>query len=327
MKIDKNWGYLLLIILVFVIPLFIGNQYYLHILTLCVINIVLAASLRAMDTTGQLSLGHAGFMSVGAYASAILTVKLGLSPYFGLLAGGIAAMVLAAIIAYPITRVKTVYFAMLTMFLGSVIQLVITQWNGLTGGNSGMINIPHLGAISIPGLLTINFTSKLSNLYFALVLMVVILAFLFFLDRSYIGKTLKSIHQDDALASSIGINVARYKALIFCLACFFAGIMGSFYAHYMTVITPDSFSFLYSVYILIYMIVGGTKKFGGAIIGALILTLVPEVFRGFKEYQPFIFVGVLYLVIFLMPGGLANLPQQLAAYINMLRRRKAESHA
>jgi branched-chain amino acid transport system permease protein len=321
MKFDKNWGYLLLIILIFVSPIFISNQYYLHVLVICVINIILAASLRAMVVTGQMSLGHAGFMGIGAYTSAILAVKLGASPYIGLLLGGVAAMALAALIAYPMTRVKTVYFAMLTMFLGTVIQLVITQWRSLTGGTDGMINIPRLGAF-----LGVNFTSKLPNLYFALGLMMIILAFLYFLDRSYLGKTFKAIAQDDALAASVGINVAWYKALIFCLSCFIAGLVGGFYSHYMTVITPDSFNFLYSVYILIYMIVGGTKRFGGAIIGAFLLTLIPEMSRFLKEYQPFIFVAVLYLVVFFLPGGLADLPGQLKLHLAWLRHGKDESY-
>jgi len=95
----------------------------------------------------------------------------------------------------------------------------------------------------------------------------------------------------------------------------------------MTVITPDSFNFLYSVYILIYMIVGGTKKFGGAIIGALILTLIPEMSRFLKEYQPFIFVGVLFLVVYLLPGGIADLPERVRFWMNTFRRKKAEPYA
>jgi len=178
MKFGKEWLYLLLIIVVFVFPAFVTNQYYLHVLVICVINIVLAASLRSMVVTGQLSLGHAGFMSIGAYTSAILVTKVGISPYAGLILGGLVAMLVAAVIAYPITRVKAVYFAMLTMFLGTVIQLIISQWRSLTGGTDGMINIPRLTAISIPGLFDISFISKLPNLYFALILMTLILAFL-----------------------------------------------------------------------------------------------------------------------------------------------------
>ena len=323
MKSGKYLSYALLIILLFVLPIFIRNEYYLHVLILSAINIILASSLRAITTTGQISLGHAGFMSIGAYTSAILVMKLGLSTYAALLLGGIAAMVVAAVIAYPVTRVKTVYFAMLTLFLGEVIRLVLTEWRTMTGGTSGILSIPPLGTISILGLFSIDFATKLPNFYFVLVLMLITLLFLYSVDRSYIGMTFKAVAQDDSLASSTGINVARFKAVIFCTGCFFAGLAGSFYAHYMSVLTPGSFGLFTSIYVLIYVVVGGPRRFAGAIIGALILTLVPEIFRPLKEYQPFVFVAVLYLVVFLLPGGLVDLPEQIRLQIRRIYRGRA----
>jgi len=326
MKLGKYWGYILLIIVIFVLPIFIRGDYYLHILILCAINIILTSSLRSIAMTGQISLGHAGFMCIGAYTSTLLTMKVGVPVYASMLIGGITAMVLAAISAYPVTRVKTVYFAMLTMFLGTVVTLVVTQWRSLTSGTSGIIRIPPLGTISILGL-SIDFSSKLPNLYFVLILMVIVLLFLHGIDRSYIGLTLKAISQDDSLAASTGINVAKYKSIIFCIGCFIAGLAGSFYAHYMSVIIPDSFNLSYSIYLLIYMIVGGTRRFAGAIVGAFILTLVPELSRILMQYQPFIFVAVLYLVVFLVPGGLVSLPGQIKLRIKMINRGRANPDA
>lgn len=320
MRLGKNLSYTLLIILIFVVPIFIKSEYYLHVLILCAINIVLASSLRAITTTGQISLGHAGFMSIGAYTSAILAMKLGISTYAALILGGVAAMVVAAIIAYPVTRVRTVYFAMLTLFLGEVIRLVMTEGRAITAGSSGLMNIPPLETISVLGLFSIDFTTRLPNYYFILVLMLIILLFLYSVDRSYIGQTFKAIAQDDYLAASTGINVARFKAVIFCIGCFFAGLAGSFYAHYMSVLTPDSFGLFYSIYIIVYVVVGGPRRFAGAIVGALILTLIPELFRVLKEYQPFVFVAVLYLVVFLLPGGLVDLPNQIKMYIRRIYR-------
>jgi branched-chain amino acid transport system permease protein len=253
-------------------------------------------------------------MGIGAYASALLSMKYGFSTYLALLAGGLTAMVLAALIAYPVMRVRTVYFSMLTMFLGQVVALVITEWRGMTGGTSGLLNIPHLGRISIPGLFSVSFNNRLPNLYFILILMLISLLFLYGIDRSYIGKTFKAIAQDDSLAASTGINVAYYRAVIFCIGCFFAGLAGAFYAHYMSVITPDSFNLFYSIYLLIYVVVGGSKRFSGAVVGPLVLTLLPEMSRVLKEYQPFLFVAVLYLVVFFVPGGLAYLLERAAAW-------------
>ena len=315
MKLGKNLSYSLLLIFVFVMPIFIRSEYYLHVLILCAMNIILASSLRAISTVGQISLGHAGFMSIGAYTSGILVMKLGVSTYVAILLGGVVAMVLAAVIAYPVTRVRTVYFAMLTLFLGEVIRLVITEGREITGGTSGLINIRPLETISILGL-HIDFATRLPNYYFVLVFMLMILLFLYWVDRSYIGMTFKAIAQDESLAASTGINVARFKAIIFCIGCCIAGLTGGFYAHYMSVLTPDSFGLFTSIYILIYVVIGGTRRFSGAIVGALILTLVPEVFRALKEYQPFIFVAVLFLVVFLLPGGLSDLLERIQGRIS-----------
>ncbi len=326
MKLNKHWGYLFLILIIFIIPVFIKSEYYLHILILSVINIILTCSLRAIAVTGQVSIGHAGFKCIGAYTSTLIAMRLGFSPYLSMLIGGLAALMVAGIIAYPITRVRTVYFSMLTMFLGIVVTLVTSEWRSLTGGTTGIINIPSFGTTTVFGI-GIDFNNKLPNLYLALILMVVVLIFLYSLDRSYIGMTLKAISQDESLAASIGINVARSKAIIFCMGCFIAGLAGGFYAHYWGILNPDSFGLFHSIYLLIYMIVGGTDRFIGAVIGAFVLTLLPEVSRVFQEYQPLVFVAVLYLVVFLLPKGMIDLPHQMRFLLRMVYQDRVKRNA
>jgi branched-chain amino acid transport system permease protein len=218
---------------------------------------------------------------------------------------------------------------MLTLFLGEVIRLVFTVWRALTGGTDGIIKIPHLDNISVLGLFSIDFATRLPNYYFILILMLISLLFLYSIDRSYIGQTFKAISQDDFLATSAGINVARYKAIIFFTGCFFAGLAGSFYAHYTSVITPSTFGLFPSIYIVVYVVVGGPKRFGGAIIGAFILTLLTQlpVFRALNEYKPFVFVAILYLVVFLLPGGLVELPARIKLLFRRTGSGKAEEHA
>ena len=326
MKLGKILGYVIFAIILFLIPIFLtSSEYYLHVFILCGINVILAISLRAITTTGQISLGHAGFMSIGAYTSAILAMKAGIPVYGALILGALAAMAVAAIIAFPITRVRTVYLAMLTMFFGTLISLIFTEWRGLTGGTSGLMGIPQLGTISIPGLINIEFATKLPYSYFILVLALIVILFLYAIDRSYLGMTFKSIAQDEFLAASIGTNIANHKAIIFCIGCFFAGLAGSFYAHYNSVLTPDTFGLFPSLYIMVYVIVGGGKRFAGAIIGAIVLTVLPEAFRVVKEYQPFVFVAVLFIVIFALRGGLVTLPDVIKAQIKKIHRRKAEN--
>jgi branched-chain amino acid transport system permease protein len=326
MKLGKILSYVALVIVIFLIPIFLtSSEYYLHVFILCGINVILAISLRAITTTGQISLGHAGFMSIGAYTSAVLAMKFGVPVYGALILGAIVAMAVAAIIAFPITRVRTVYLAMLTLFFGELISLVFTEWRGMTGGTSGLMGIPPLDTISIPGLITIEFITKLPYSYFVLILALITILFLYGIERSYIGMTFKSIAQDESLAASIGTNIANHKAIIFCIGCFFAGLAGSFYAHYNAVLTPDTFGLFPSLYIMVYVIVGGGKRFAGAIIGAIVLTIVPEAFRVVKEYQPFVFVAVLFIVIFLLRGGLVTLPDVVKAQIRKIYTRKAEN--
>jgi branched-chain amino acid transport system permease protein len=309
-KLVKPLGYSVLLILLLLVPLFVTQSYILHILILVGINIILASSLRLIATSGQLSLGHGGMVTVGAYTSALLVMKLGFSTWAALPLGGLAAWVIALIVGYPFVRLKGIYFAMITVFLAEVISLVTLEWTGLTGGSMGIFNIPHPNPIIIPGLGGVYFTSRVDFYYFALVLVLVTLLILYAIERSRINVTLLSISQAESLAESIGVNTPRFKVIAFSLGCFFAGIAGAFYAHYLTVLTPTAFGFFFSIYIVIYMIVGGMRRFSGPILGAIILTLIPEFVRGLKEYQPFLFAAVLIIVIFFMPEGLVGLPDR-----------------
>jgi branched-chain amino acid transport system permease protein len=318
-KLVKPASYTVLILLLFSVPLFVKGAYPLHVLIMVGISIILTSSLRTIATTGQISLAHAGFMAIGAYTSALLVMKLGLPFWATFLIGGIAAALIALLVGYPFVRVRRVYFAMLTLFLGAVIRLTITEWRGMTGGTSGLLNIPPPNSIVIPGLLNIAFDSKVSFYYLALVLVLISLLFLYRIDSSRVGRTLLAIQQGDFIAESVGVNVANFKVLAWCVGCFFAGIAGSFYAHYIRVLTPDSFGIIQAIYIVVYMVVGGMRKFSGPILGAFILTLVPEMFRGLKEYQPFVFVGILFITIFLLPDGLASLPEKVKEQIRKAR--------
>jgi branched-chain amino acid transport system permease protein len=318
-QLIKPASYTALILLLFLIPIFVKGGYYLHILIMVGINIILASSLRTIATTGQFSLAHAGFMAIGAYTSALLVMKLGLSSWAALPLGGIAAALLALLVGYPFVRVKRVYFAMLTLFMGEVIRLVIVEWRDLTHGSSGILNIPPPNSLSFFGLFNIAFDSKVPYYYFILVLVLISLLFLYRIESSRVGRTLLAIQQGDFVAESVGINITGFKVFAWCVGCFFAGIAGSFYAHYVLVLTPASFGILQAIYVVVYMIVGGRRRFAGAILGAFILTLVPEVFRALKEYQPFVFVGILFIIIFFLPGGLVDLPELVRTRIRRLR--------
>ncbi len=293
------------------------NEYTLHLYIICVINTIVAASLRSMAKTGQMSIGQAGFMSIGAYTSAILAVKFQMPVYGAMLLGGVASMVFAVLIGFPLSRIKTVYFVMVTMFLGEIIRLVGFEWRTMTGGATGMEGIPRPGVFPLPGILQVDFGGKLAFCYLVLFIALAVLLILYNIDRSHPGTVLSAIGQEESLASSLGINVAGYKVMILGLGCFFTGLAGAIYAHYMTVLNPDAFGIFTSLYILIYVVVGG-RAFAGPVAGAVLLTLIPELFSSLKEYQPFVFVLVLLLVVFLLPGGLTDLPRRIGPQIRRL---------
>ena len=300
-----------LMLLLFLIPVFVKATYVLHILIMVAVNVILASSLRLIATSGQLSLGHGGMMAIGAYTSALLVMKLGFSTWATLPAAGLATGGIAVLVGYPFTRLRRIYFTMVTIFFAEVIRLIIEQWRELTGGTSGLLNIPRPNTIFAFGFVGIDFTSRAHFYYLILVMVLITLLVLYALEHSRIGLTLYSIQQADLLAESVGINTTRFKVIVFGIGSFFAGVAGAFYSHYMAVLTPTSFGVFYAINILVYMVVGGMGRFSGPIIGALVLTVLPESVRVLKEYQPFVFAGVMMLTVLFLPEGLVGLPERL----------------
>jgi branched-chain amino acid transport system permease protein len=271
-------------------------------------NAVLASSLRLINLTGQLSLAHGGMVTLGAYTAALLVMKLGISSWLALFAGAVMAAVVSLLVAIPFTRLKGIYFTMVSIFLVQVITLIVQQWRDLTGGAGGLFNIPRPDS-----LFGITFASKTSFYYLLLVLTLISLVILWAIERSRVGLTFRGIQQTDSLAQSVGINTVVYKVLAFCVGGFFAGLMGGFYVQYISALDPTVFSFLFTINILIYMIVGGSASFFGPPIGAAVLTVLPEVARPLKSYMPLVFAAILMLIIFMMPDGLVGLPRKLAS--------------
>ena len=313
--------------LLFFLPVLLPGPYHIHILILILMNIILASSLRIINLTGQMSLAHGGMMTVGAYTTTLLVTKMGLSSWIALPMAGFAAAVVALLAGFPFVRLKGIYFSIVTIFLAEMIFLTAEQWRGLTGGSMGIYNIPRPDPIIIPGILNFTFSSKVSFYYLILVLTVVSLLILWAVEKSRIGLISAGMRQADSLAESVGINTAAYKVLAFCIGSFFPGLVGGFYSQYISAINPTSFGFLFTIYILVYMTVGGDKKFIGPIMGATVLTLLPEVLRPMKAFVPFFFAGVLMVVIFFVPGGLAGLSEQIGKRVGKLFKKGSKKHA
>jgi branched-chain amino acid transport system permease protein len=314
--------YGIIIIFVLLIPVLSQGVYYLHVLILTMMYVVLSSSLRLINLTGQLSLAHAGMLLIGSYTSSLLVMKAGISSWLALIISGIIAMLFSTFLCSAFVKLKGIYFTMVTIFAGSIISLTIYQWAGLTNGASGIFGIPRPDPIRLFGWLNITFDSKIPFYYLIFVLMAVSLVIMWFIEHSRIGMTFRAIQQSESLAKSVGVNTTVYKVAAFALGCFFSGLMGGFYSQYINTIDPVTFGFSFMIYTLIYMQVGGKGTFIGPIIGAVVLSLLPEFARPLKNYEPFLFAIILVLVIFLMPEGLVGLPQRVKTlYQNMSKRR------
>ncbi len=301
-----------LLIMLTLLPLAV-DIYVVYLLTLVFINIMLATSLRLSLIVGQLNISHSGFMAIGAYTSALLVMHLQVPFGLGLLCGGLLAVVVSFVIGYPALRLHGVYFALVTVAFVEVIRLILSMWVSLTRGLSGLAGIPK------PSLFGVELTTRPSQYYLGLGLVLLTIVILARLERSRLGLVWKGLGQADHLAESVGVSALRYKLLAFAIGSFFAGVAGGFFAHYMRFIFPPSFAFILAVDILIYNFVGGKGHIAGPIVGAAFLTLLSEPFRGITYLESIFFSVAMMLTILFLPGGLITLPARLAGLTRKAR--------
>jgi len=310
-----------LVIILFLVPVLIKNVYWVSVLALVGINILLASSLRTIKLLDHISLGHVGFTLIGAYGSALLVMKVGLPFWAALVIAGLMAGVLALALGYPFLKVKGMYFAILTLLTAETLRLVAYHWKSLTGGTYGLTHIPPPNPLTIPGVGTISFDAVHSYYYIILVVVLLSLFIIYKLEHSHVSFKWQAIRDADNLAQSVGINVAWYKMVNFAIACFFAGIAGALFAHYQHNLSADftsRFGVWTSLYLLVYIVVGGEHKFAGPIIGTLIITLVSEFARPLGEYQPMIIGALAIFVVLLLPGGIIGLPNRFKLWYRKL---------
>ncbi len=302
-----------LIVILFSIPTLLNSVYWVSVLILIAIDIILVASLRIISLIGYISLGHVGFMLIGAYGSALLLTKFGMSFWMALIIAGLFAAVLALAIGYPFLKVKGIYFTVLTLLTAETFRLLAWHLRGLTGGSDGLLHIPSPSSVTIPAIGILNFNDANNYYYLTIVIVLFSLFILYRIEYSQLGVKWRAIRDTEDLAQSTGINVIWYKILSFIVACFFAGIAGALFAsfqHGLSCAFTSKFGVIMSVYLLAYMVVGGENKFMGPIIGVLVLTIITELARPLREYQPIMIGSLSILVVLFMPGGIIDLPNQ-----------------
>lgn len=290
------------------------DPYYLDVLIGIGINVILAVSLNLVNGyTGQFSLGHAGFMSVGAYLSATVTMFLGprllgagggtafqqgLLFLGALLGGGLCAAVAGLFVGVPSLRLKGDYLAIVTLGFGEIIRVIFQNVNVL-GGALGLNGIPPYTTIS-----------------WVLVFVAITIFTVVCLVHSTYGRGFLATHDDEIAAEAVGLNTTRYKIVAFVVGAFFAGIAGGLYGHFKLTITPAGFDFTKSIEIVVMVILGGMGNTPGVILAAILLTLLPEVLRPVAEYRMIIYSLLLIVLMILRPQGLFNFSfrRRLAAH-------------
>ena len=282
------------------------NPYYFQVLMLCGINVILAVSLNLVNGfTGQFSIGHAGFMAIGAYGSAMLSLHGGmrwvaaLTAYgvpaplaqgsallVALLFGGLLAAIAGWLVGLPSLRLRGDYLAIVTLGFGEIIRVIITNVNAV-GAARGLPGIPGWASFFWVGLGVVTVVMLSLNL-----------------ARSTHGRALFAIRDDEVAAEALGVDTTRYKVLAFVLGAFFAGIAGGLFAHYLSYLNPNSFTFIKSIEVIAMVVLGGLGSVSGAVLAAVILTLLPEVLRPVKEYRMILYSLMLVILMITRPQGL-----------------------
>jgi branched-chain amino acid transport system permease protein len=283
-------------------PWLVSNRYLVHVLVLAGVYVMIAVGLNLlMGYAGQVSLGHAGFYGLGAYVSAVLSVQFGLSPWLGMPVAAAATGGLAYVLGIPTLRLKSYYLGMATLGIGVVLHLAFVQLYGVTGGSSGLAGILpwDIGPI--------RFTTETHHYFLIWGFAAAALWIARNLVNSRVGRVLRALGESEVAAEAMGVDTAAEKRRVFVLSAVYASVAGSLYAHYITVISPEIFSFLFSVVLVLMVTIGGIGLYWGAVVGALLLTVLPEALRRFGDWELPLYGLALILVMLFLPRGIAGL--------------------
>ena len=307
-KIRSDLGLLLGIVVLAAIPLFIGDPYILNVLIISLMFAVICTSWNLIcGLTGIFTFGHQAFFGIGGYVSALFAMKAGISPWFGLLLAGVVAAFLSFLIGLPCLRLRAApYVAIMTLAFSEIARITCMNLVDLTRGEMGLWGIPSFPDITLPLIGTISFagSARMPYYYLILVIFIVTMVVTHLCMNSHVGLAFRSIRESQDAAESLGINVTYYKLLSFMISAFFAGVAGSFYAHYILILTPTSvFPVGLMTEILAICLIGGLGTLLGPVLGAFLLTVGLEYLRFLGDYR-FITYGImLVLVVMFMPQG------------------------
>lgn len=287
----------------------LGEPYVLHVAITVLINVVYAEALYVIMRMGYLSFGHAGYIAIGGYTSALLATKLGVSAWLGIPLGGVVAALFAYLLGTVTLKLRGIYFSLSVFAFAEVVNAVFRAFD-FFGGPAGIAGVPR------PMFFGVRLNTHLGFYYVVLGAAVISLGFLYRLAATRFGFTLLALRTRDTegLAESVGIDAARYKTLAFVVSCFFCGLMGAIHGHYLRFVSPFVFTFFFSTDLVIFNMVGGLGSFWGPLAGSVLLTALGEQLFAAGYYKSLVYAVVLLVVILALPGGLIQLPRLREAW-------------
>lgn len=291
------------------LPLAVDDKFVLSVLTTVCITAIEVASLHLIIRTGHVSLGHAAFVGVGAYASVIATMTLGWPFPLAVAAAFAAPAVLALLIGPLVLRLTGKYFVLVTFLFGEILRMVFVEWKDVTGGANGIFGVPPPAPV---------FLDAAAYYYLALGFAAAVIGFIARLLSSEVGRIVDAIRESESLAACSGVPVLRFKVLIFTLGCGLGGVAGALQGHFIRYVDPTSFSTIQSLDLVVMNVVGGMHALAGPLVGTVFLVVTPEFLRGYVELQRVLFGIILIVVMAFLPGGLLDVGHRSAAF---LRRR------
>jgi len=299
-KTRKKWiSFCALAGVLALIPLVVKGNYYLLVLNIIAINALVVLGLNLLiGFAGQISLGHAAFFGMGAYLSAIFTTMYHTPPWPTLLVVMLFTAAVAYVLGIPTLRLEGHYLVMATLGFNIILYILMGQMEYWTGGPSGFAGIPplHLGSVPVQG------DVKFYWLIWPFFLFVFLLSLN--LVDSRVGRALRAIHENELVANSMGVNTERYKVVIFAISAAYASMAGSLYAHYLSFISPKTFDIFYSVQVVTMVVVGGIGNLWGGLLGAAVLTALPEVLHALRDYALLLYGIILMGALVFFPEGL-----------------------
>ncbi len=291
-------------------PWLTDDKFLHHIGVLLCITGIAAASLHLIIRTGHVSLAHAAFMGVGAYGSTLAMMNLHLPWVAGLVIGTVLATVLAAVVGPILLRLTGKYFVLVTFLFGEIVRMAIVEQSSWTGGSNGIFNVPPPAEFLL---------SNRAYYYFALAFAVVCIGLCARILTSEYGRAINAIREGERLAECSGVPVIRVKVTVFVIACAMAGVAGVLQAHFIRYVGPEGFSIVQSLNLVVMNVIGGMGSLLGALLGTVFMVTLPELLRGYVNWQQIMFGALLFATMAFLPGGIVELAHRVRT---LLRGRK-----